>query len=407
MAEADIQAIRKAATPADWNAFLDGLKQGSDLYAHLEDPDDPQARAELDKLMAMTLAQGYPMIFHATPENPDLVPFLNATFNSAGPNPDNVYLISPISPDGVYRLHGTRGSVLLGTITIGASSGPGRGLWMEDLPGPLVGQTDLEKLTLGPDGAFELMISRERPAGHSGDWLELAPNADHLLVRQTSYDWDREENAFVALDRLDQPPTIPFMTGERIRDNLRLLTNFVLLGAKYWLDYMTQLRTKSPINQLQITDYWSQGGIGTQIYIDGAWSIGEDEGLLIESDLPETCRYWNFQLADPLFLGIDLTNRQTSLNGRQAHIDEDGKFRAVISARDPGIANWLDTGGFARGSVVGRWLEASSHPTPGMRLVKLSELGALLPAETARVTPDERQVALRRRRAAVQRWRRW
>lgn len=400
-------AVHSARAPGSWVEFLDGLRAGAELYAHLEDPDDPQARAELDKMMAMTLAQGYPMIFHASPEHPDLVPYLNATFNSAGPNPDNVYLISPISPEGTYRLHGTRGSVLLGTVTIGASSGSGRGLWMEDLPGPLVGQTDFGKTELEPDGSFEILISRERPAGYTGNWLELSPKADHILVRQTSYDWDTEENAFVALERLDKPAQLPRMTRERIADNLRLLTNFVLIGTKYWLDYMTQLRTKSPVNELQITDYWSFGGIGTQIYIDGFWSFGEDECMLIESELPRECRYWNIQLADPLFLGIDLTNRQTSLNGKQARIDRDGKFRAVISAVDPGIANWLDSGGFYKGCVIGRWLEASDHPTPKMRLVKLAELDALLPPETARITPEQRQRTLRARRAAVQRWRRW
>jgi len=396
-----------AKLPGSWVEFLDGLKAGAELYAHLEDPEDPQARAELDKMMAMTLSQGYPMIFHASPEHPDLVPYLNATFNSAGPNPDNVYLISPISPDGTYRLHGTRGSVLLGTVTIGASSGGGRGLWMEDLPGPLVGQIDFGQVALDADGSFEILVSRERPAGHTGNWLELSPRADHLLVRQTSYDWDTEENAFVALDRLDEPAQLPRMSRATIADNLRLLTNFVLLGTKYWLDYMRQLRTRSPVNELKITDYWSQGGIATQIYIDGHWSFAEDECVLIETELPRECRYWNIQLADPLFLGIDLTNRLTSLNGRQAHLDRDGRFRAVISASDPGIANWLDSGGFYRGCVIGRWLEASDHPTPRMRLVKLDELAGLLPPETARVTPEERQRTLRARRAAVQRWRRW
>ena len=40
-----------------------------------------------------------------------------------------------------------------------------------------------------------------------------------------------------------------------------------------------------------------------------------------------------------------LANRQSSLNGHQAVLDPDGVFRAVISARDPGVPNWLDTGG--------------------------------------------------------------
>ena len=42
---------------------------------------------------------------------------------------------------------------------------------------------------------------------------------------------------------------------------------------------------------------------------------------------------------------IDYANHQSSLNGFQAVLDDDGVFRAVVSARDPGVANWLDTAG--------------------------------------------------------------
>lgn len=397
----------RAAPASAWHGLLERLRHGSELAALLENPSDPQMRAELEKLMLMTLSQGYPMIFHSDPDHPDLVPFLNATFNSMGPNPDNVYLISAIRGEGVYRLYGNRGSVHFCVVTIGASAGKGRGIWMEDSPGACVGQTDLDAIECAPDGSFEILISRERPAGYRGNWLELDPRADHLLVRQVSYDWDNEEDAFVALDRIDTPVGLPFMTKEKIENNMRLLGNFVLNGAKFWLDFMNKLRGEAPRNTLKITHNWDSGGLGKQVYIDGFWEIAEDEGLLIETELPETARYWNFQLADALFCGIDLTNRQSSINGRQAHVDADGKFRAVISARDPGIANWLDTGGFPQGCVVGRWLEASSSPTPEMRKVKLAELDALLPADTPRVTPDERQAVMRRRRAAVQRHRRW
>lgn len=401
-------AQEQTSALGEWAAMLERLRAGGEeLVPLLEDPNDPQMRAELERLMAMTFAQGYPIVFHASPDHPDLVPFLNATFNSMGPNPDNVYLVSPIRGDGVYRLYGNRGSIHLCTVTIGASSGAGRGLWLENLPGPLVGQTDLDKIDIAPDGSFELVISPQRPEGYEGNWLQLDERADHILVRQVSNDWDSERDAYVALDRLDGPIGQPYLTKEQIAANFRLLGNFVLLGAKMWLDFMNKLRAESPVNTLKITRTWDSGGLATQTYIDGHWAIAPDEALVIETELPANCRYWNFQLTDALFCTFDMTSRQVSLNGHQAKIDADGKFRAVISATDPGVANWLDTAGYPKGTVVGRWFEADSSPEPVMRKVKLSELDSVLPPETARVTAQERAAILRARRAAVQRHRRW
>src|SRR3546814_3501739 len=53
-------------------------------------------------------------------------------------------------------------------------------------------------------------------------------------------------------------------------------------------------------------------------------------------------------------LPIYWVNNHSSLNDAQARVDKDGLFRAVISAQDPGVPNWLDTAGNASGAVQGR-----------------------------------------------------
>jgi hypothetical protein len=118
-------------------------------------------------------------------------------------------------------------------------------------------------------------------------------------------------------------------------------------------------------------------------------------------------RYWNVQLADPLWNSIDWLNRQGSLNGGQARLDADGRFRAVIALEDPGVPNWLDPGGWREGAIMLRWTEASSGPAPTLRLVALDALRGALPADTPLVSPDERQAVLRARRRGVQLRRRW
>jgi hypothetical protein len=81
--------------------------------------------------------------------------------------------------------------------------------------------------------------------------------------------------------------------------------------------------------------------------------------------------------------------------------DRDGKARIVISAEDPGTANWLDTVGNPKGVALMRWYFTDSYPTPAARLVSVADLRALLPADTAWVTPEERRRAVDERRAAV------
>jgi hypothetical protein len=113
------------------------------------------------------------------------------------------------------------------------------------------------------------------------------------------------------------------------------------------------------------------------------------------------------QLNDPFFNAIEFIYRQSSINGHTARIDSDGKFRAVISHEDPGVANWLDPGGYTEGTAIGRWYDCSSQPLPIMRRVPLGELHEHLPADTALCPPEKRKKILRARRIGAQMRRRW
>jgi hypothetical protein len=104
---------------------------------------------------------------------------------------------------------------------------------------------------------------------------------------------------------------------------------------------------------------------------------------------------------------LDYMNRQTSINGHTARLDKDGKFRAVISATDPGVPNWLDTVGYAKGTMFGRWTECSSGPTPTIAKVKLADVRNHLPSDTPVISAEARDAALRLRRKGAQLRRRW
>ena len=141
----------------------------------------------------------------------------------------------------------------------------------------------------------------------------------------------------------------------------------------------------------------SVSGSPTSNYALAVYEITTDEALLIELEVPEAA-YWQFQLYDVWTKSLDIMHNQTDVNMRRAAIDLDGKFRAVVSLSDPGVANWLDPMGRNQGSITFRNYRSKDTPTPMARLVKLDELWEILPKDTKRITPQQRHESLAHRR---------
>jgi hypothetical protein len=65
--------------------------------------------------------------------------------------------------------------------------------------------------------------------------------------------------------------------------------------------------------------------------------------------------YLGVQTADPWFLAADARQHTASLNNAQVEPNGDDTYTYVVSAEDPGVANWLDTGGLYQGLALPRW----------------------------------------------------
>ncbi|MEM5451452.1 DUF1214 domain-containing protein [Paraburkholderia guartelaensis] len=382
-----------------WRDYLARLGEAESLLELTETPDDPQTRADLYRQFQMNLSLAYFIYFQSDPLHPDWLPFLNSVF-MLQPNPDDTYFIAPLRGDLRYRLVGERGSVHLLTLDIG------RGIMgTTDEIHPPLGQFDLDDLEIDDDGNFEVLLSAERPAGYEGNWLPLHGDADFAMLRQRSYAWGTERDARVAIECLDAPFTKPLMGYEDIAQRTGELMNYAGRLSRRWLTHMQQLRTRSKVNEFEFFAFG--GGLAKQAYWQAIFDFGPDEALILETALPQTQRYWNVQLNDALFNTLDFIDHQSSLNGHQAHVDEDGHFRAVIAHRDPGVPNWLDTCGINRGTAIGRWYACSSEPVPTLKRVSLADVRNYLPAKTPVVDGSERERRLRERRIGAQLRRRW
>jgi Protein of unknown function (DUF1214) len=387
-----------------WNEYLELLKPAGELIAKTWAPQSEQVQAELCKQLAMNFSQGYFLYCQSTPEHPDWAPFSNSVF-LLQPNPDAVYYFAPVSGDGSYRIIGDRGNAPVVGFAIGKVM-----IGMGDPPGPGLNNYDVDNLVIDSDGRFEVIFSAHRPEGYAGNWLYLHPDASFILLRQFSYDWGREKDVRLAIERLDTPPLKPALTPELIDRQLRaLFGGYVECLSRQMLGSVDRMRNKGLINKMGLHDFADLGNSGEwpQAYFECIYDIGPDEALIIESELPDQHHYWNIQVADGLWNQVELVYRQSSLNGHQAVIDADGKFRAVLSVGDPGIHNWLDTGGNVFGSLIGRWYRCSSHPTPTLTKVQLKDVRNYLPTSTPIITAEARLEQLRQRRIGAQLRRRW
>lgn len=359
---------------------------------------------DMNKLALSILACGYLCRVYTDARRPVFMPLWNYAFNQGGPDPDYVYLTTEIDPDGVYRISGYRGTSRFVEITQQAFDmmSPAH----MDGGTPLNVTHDLDDLTIGDDGYFSVVLSAERPSDHRGDWWPLNPKASRLLMRKCACDWNREIDASVAIDRIDDGGED--MTPEEIARRFSDLNAWIDGMISFDMQLVRYYREHHGINVLlRSTKIDEMGGLPQQAYYDGIHEIDDDEALIVETALPQQCRYWQILVADDRFSTVDWVNRQSSLNDAQARIDSDGKFRAVISRRDPGVPNWLDKADFPWGVIQMRFNRATDFPDATVTKVPVADVRAHLPVDTPVVTPAERAEQLRLRREGAQLRRIW
>jgi hypothetical protein len=72
---------------------------------------------------------------------------------------------------------------------------------------------------------------------------------------------------------------------------------------------------------------------------------------------------------------LEYRNRTSSVNGAQLSLDEDRSYRIVISERDPGVGDWLDTGGHSKGTIFWRFLlPEEDPPKPACAVVPVDQV---------------------------------
>lgn len=381
--------------------LLGPLQGAVDELKNTWHPDDAAYRADVYRQTMTSLSYAYFAYFHATPEHPDWAPLWNPVY-TLQPNPDDIYLYAPLRGDLTYRVSGNRGSCkILSFTTQRAMSG-----MVDAMPNPSghneVDDTDLD---LALNEEFEVIFSAEKPAGYTGKWAPIDREAGGMMVRFRSYDWAKEIDPVISIECLDPVPPKPRLTPEQILAGIEEMAKFPARKTRLYYRMQNGVKERVGFNVFEPIRY--AGALAKQVYWPACFQLDDDEGLIIETELPAHRPYWNIQLNDPYFNALEYVYRLSSLNGHTAKVSSDGKFRAVIALKDPGVPNWLDPAGYKEGGIYGRWFDCDTCPTPIIKRVRLTELRKHLPSDTPIISPEERAEELRIRVRACQRRKRW
>lgn len=392
-----------APTIAGWPEFVEALRVLPDrLLAKLPEPlrKDPQIQQEVARLILESLTASSIDAISGDGDHPAFLPQLNQTLNIGQPNADTNYRMARITPGGTYRLRGGRGTLRIATIgQVGPTPGePGA----KAQPGPTRVYDDLNTLHTDKKGRFDVLLSPSKPAGYKGDWWQLEPTANKLLLRLVSSNWGVEHDPTISIERVDGPLEKPRTPAADLEQRLRRLPGAAGFMSALFVDHVTKLREQGYVNKLKVLDVSQMGGLTGQFYYEGAYELANDEALIVEATVPPKCAYRSLILTNEIYETTDWYDNHSSLNDTQTDVDKDGILRIVVSAHDPGVRNWLDTAGYARGAVQGRWTGCETQPVPTVRKVAFAEVRSALPPETRYVTPEQRREVISKRRLALQ-----
>ena len=109
-------------------------------------------------------------------------------------------------------------------------------------------------------------------------------------------------------------------------------------------------------------------------FSSGYFRLREDEALVIDF-APADVPYWGLDTTSYWFEPLSYADHRSHYNNRTVHCEPDGSVRIVISLRDPGVPNWIDTRGHLEGPMLFRW--SRTHlPVPDIqaRVVPRSDL---------------------------------
>ena len=365
----------------------DAIAEAEELVANA-----PFIRTEQDRLEGYDYLAGRIRMAMQTAFDYDLDRplFVNPThqFSRQGlDNPDAVYFHAYLREGVEYVIRGRRGtSADLSFQVMGGS-------YSADSAPPSLMAFDDRELDVADDGTFEFTYVAE-------------PGAKTLIVREVFNDWDTEERGLLTIERTDTVGRAAAPLSQKVLAKKYEVAARSLVGSiQTWFAFPQFFQYQEPVNTLT-SPKATPGGLDSQRSSIGHYELDDDQTLVIEVPRCDDCAYQAVQVGSDWYASTDYETHQTSLTKAQAVTDPDGVMRFVVSERDPGIANWLETTGHRTGAMMLRWqrLERDLGPDDGPRVtvVPFDSVRDHLPHH-APITPEDYAARIAARQRAVAR----
>ncbi|MET0250960.1 MAG: DUF1214 domain-containing protein [Novosphingobium sp.] len=398
------------ALDAAWNRFCDDLRAAGERVFKDANPPSPLHRADAFRFLTQNLGQAFDLALETKDTRyPAIHAFSNAQRKLGADAADFLYQQAWIDGAHDYRVYGSKGTARFFNLTvqgprpdtIPATDWPSLHEPFGDIP-----QANIfgEQIAAASDGSFELFIGGPE---RSGNWLPTTPGSRKLFIRQGFDRWD-ETPWKLAIERtgMAEPRALP--TPATMTQAFGWAGDFLTGLMRDWPEHPyrysggavdpEQLNRFPPVAQTGSGDAQRGRAVANMV-----WRLEAEEALIVSFAPPEA--FWMASLGGVFMNSFDYLYRPVSYTPSRARIDRDGRVRLVLCSGDPGLHNWLDACSFEQGNLTVRTLRSPSGPGIETQVVKLGELAGALPADTARVSPEERAALLLDRFHGVQRQR--
>ncbi|MGV0791430.1 hypothetical protein [Mycolicibacterium sp. XJ1819] len=293
-----------------------------------------------------------------------------------------------------------------------------------------------ENFEVDEDGNFVITVSAE-PADGRANHLQLTPGSTIIAARNTLGDWTVEEPMSLSIERVGGPPNSLFaqlggftFLGQQVAGN-PLLTTLVSLvpplpvmpptlrgvftaailvvrGVGEQSKYMALASTDPATGQPRPANVLSEPAsnaefLANQLQSNGHFELADDEALVLVID-PGRAGYFIVPTYNIWTITGDYWNQQTSLNNEQAVADDGtGTYTIVISPTDPGVTNWVSTGGLNQGVISMRFQNLAPDPDDenaprilSQQVIPVADAKALFPDDPRYFVDRAEQLAARK-----------
>lgn len=337
--------------------------------------------------------------------------------------PDIYYHVTAgLAPGATYKLTGTLGG---GTEHLSISTTAVTGATAHTIE-------DLELnhgLVVDANGNFTVYIGPEAPAG-AVNFLDSTDatvgGAASLLIRDMMGDWAKGPGNISLQCVADCPPFFSIPAGGffptegggtdvpsgpanigSVDDVLNMLfsafAQIVVPFNQRSIEGGASVGMEVPANTMMTLAPETSYGVGLEsaVVTGGNWDLDPGEALILKVPTVEAA-YSGIELMNVYGGALPYVMAQTTLNNTTTYHADDGYTYYVVSATNPGVANWLDTGGLSTGEIFARFENVTDRADAlGLgvetHVVSIDDIDQYLPTDTPTVSPEEFAADMARR----------